>query len=42
MDAIHKLVSFGAAPSTVIPHITAMLVTAIVAGVVVARKFRFQ
>jgi ABC-type multidrug transport system permease subunit len=42
MDAIHKLVSFGAAPSTVIPHMTAMLVTAIVAGVLVVRKFRFQ
>lgn len=42
MDAVHKLVSFGAAPATVIPHMAAMLVTAVVAGTVVARKFRFQ
>jgi ABC-type multidrug transport system permease subunit len=42
MDAVHKLVSFGAAPTTVIPHMAAMLVTAVVAGTVVARKFRFQ
>jgi ABC-type multidrug transport system permease subunit len=42
MDAVHKLVSFGAAPATVIPHMAAMLVTGIVAGAIVARKFRFQ
>jgi ABC-type multidrug transport system permease subunit len=42
MDAIHKLVSFGAAPATVVPHMTAMLLAAIVTGIMVARKFRFQ
>ena len=42
MDAVHKLVSFGAAPATVIPHTLAMLLTAIVAGAIVARRFRFQ
>jgi ABC-type multidrug transport system permease subunit len=42
MDAIHKLVSFGAGPSTVLPHLAAMVVTAIIAGAVVARRFRFQ
>jgi ABC-type multidrug transport system permease subunit len=42
MDAIHKLVSFGAPPASVIPHMAAMLITAIVTGAVVARKFRFQ
>jgi len=42
MDALHKLVSFGASPMTVIPHFTALTVSAIVAGWVVARSLRFQ
>lgn len=42
MDAIHKLISFGAAPTTVIPHIIVMAAAALVAGWVVARFFRFQ
>jgi ABC-type multidrug transport system permease subunit len=42
MDGIHKLVSFGAGPSTVLPHLAAMVVTAVIAGAVVARRFRFQ
>ena len=42
MDAMHKLVSFGAAPAAVIPHIAVMAVAAIVAGWIVARTFRFE
>jgi ABC-type multidrug transport system permease subunit len=42
MDAIHKLVSFGAPPASVIPHMAAMLISAVVAGAIVAKKFRFQ
>ncbi len=42
MDGIHKLVSFGADPMTVVPHLAAMVATALVAGTVVARRFRFQ
>ena len=42
MDALHKLVNFGAEPSAVIPHIVAMLAASLIAGAVVARKFRFQ
>ena len=42
MDAIHKLVNFGAEPSTVIPHVIALLVSSLIAGALVARKFRFQ
>ncbi len=42
MDAIHKLVSFGYGPAAVAPHILVMVVTASLAGLVVARTFRFQ
>jgi ABC-2 type transport system permease protein len=42
MDALHKLVNFGAAPATVIPHVAASVVLALAAGWVLARKFRFQ
>ncbi len=42
MDALHKLVSFGDSPSTVLPHIAALVVAAIVSGYVLSRTFRFQ
>jgi ABC-type multidrug transport system permease subunit len=42
MDAMHKMISFGDAPSSVLPHLLALLVAAVALGVVAARKFRFQ
>ena len=42
MDAMHKMVSFGASPASVLPHVMALLATAIVAGAVSARVFRFE
>ena len=42
MDALHKLMSFGDSPAAVIPHIVAFLVTALIAGYVLSRTFRFQ
>ena len=42
MDALHKLVSFGYGPSSVVPHIAGMSLAAVLAGIVVARTFRFQ
>jgi len=42
MDALHKLMSFGDAPATVLPHIAAFLATALVAGYVLTRTFRFE
>jgi ABC-type multidrug transport system permease subunit len=42
MDALHKLVSFEAPPSSVVPHIAVMLVASLVVGWLAARTFRFQ
>ena len=42
MDALHKLVSFGADPASVAPHLVGMSVTALAAGTLIARRFRFQ
>jgi ABC-type multidrug transport system permease subunit len=42
MDAMHKLVSFGAGPASVIPHVLALTALALAAGYVLARSFRFQ
>ncbi len=42
MDALHKVVNFGAPPAAVIPHLCALVAVAVVAGWVVARGFRFQ
>ena len=42
MDALHKVVNFGASPSAVIPHLCALVAAAVVAGWVGARGFRFQ
>lgn len=42
MDALHKLMSFGDSPAAVIPHIAAFAASALIAGYVLARTFRFQ
>lgn len=42
MDALHKLVNFGAGPATVIPHFAALALSALAAGWAASRKFRFQ
>lgn len=41
MDAMHKLVNFGAAPADVVPHLAASLVGAMIASWFLARSFRF-
>lgn len=42
MDAMHKLLSFGAGPAAVVPHLLALSIAALASGYVVARSFRFQ
>jgi ABC-type multidrug transport system permease subunit len=42
MDALHKLVNFGASPATVIPHVCVSVALALAGGWVLARKFRFE
>ncbi len=42
MDALHKLVSFGAPATTVVPHLCVLTAAALAAGYLVARHFRFQ
>ena len=42
MDGLHRLMSFGDAPAAVVPHIAAMLLAALGASAVLARRFRFQ
>ncbi len=42
MDAMHKLVSFGAPATSVLPHVAGMLFAALVVGQIAARVFRFQ
>jgi ABC-type multidrug transport system permease subunit len=42
MDALHKLVNFGASPATAIPHVCVSVALALAAGWVLARTFRFQ
>ena len=42
MDALHKLISFGASPAAVIPHLCASLLAAACGGYILARRFRFQ
>lgn len=41
MDALHKLMSFGAAPATVLPHLAAHAVFTLGAAWLLARRFRF-
>ena len=42
MNAMHKLISFGDAPLSVLPHFLAMTLGALVLGYILARRFRFQ
>jgi ABC-type multidrug transport system permease subunit len=42
MDALHKLVSFGYAPGTAVPHIAALAAAALLAGWAAAKIFRYQ
>jgi hypothetical protein len=42
MDALHKLVSFGYAPGTAVPHVAALAVAALAAGWGAAKIFRYQ
>jgi ABC-type multidrug transport system permease subunit len=42
MDALHKLVSFGASPTAALPHVAAMLVAGFGILLLSARVFRFD
>jgi ABC-2 type transport system permease protein len=42
MDALHKLMNFGAAPASVLPHLCVTAAAALGAGYVLSRSFRFQ
>jgi ABC-type multidrug transport system permease subunit len=42
MDALHKLVNFGAGATSVVPHLLALVVAALVLGWAAVRTFRFQ
>lgn len=42
MDALHKLINFGASPAAVIPHIRVTLAATLIVGYVLSRRFRFQ
>jgi len=42
MNALHKLVNFGAPPESVVPHLVVFSLAILVAGWAVVRTFRFQ
>jgi hypothetical protein len=42
MDALHKLMNFGASPLSVLPNLCVTAVAALVAGYVLTRSFRYQ
>jgi hypothetical protein len=42
MNALHKLVNFGASPATVVPHLCALMLAAGLALYALSRTFRFQ
>lgn len=42
MDAMHKLISFGAGPASALPHVFGMFAGALLLGGVGARLFRFK
>lgn len=42
MDALHKLMNFGASPSSVLPHLVVTTAAALGAGYLLSRSFRFQ
>ena len=42
MDALHKLVNFGAGATSVVPHLLALVVGTLILGWAAVRTFRFQ
>jgi hypothetical protein len=42
MNALHKLVNFGASPSTVVPHLAVLTLAAALALYALSRTFRFE
>ena len=42
MDALHKLMNFGASPISVLPHLGVTAMAALAAGYVLSRSFRYQ
>ena len=42
MDGLHKLLSYGAAPASILPHVAALLSLACLAGWISCRRFRFE
>jgi ABC-type Na+ efflux pump permease subunit len=42
MDALHRLMSFGASPAAVLPHLGALVAAAACGAWLLARRFRFQ
>jgi ABC-type multidrug transport system permease subunit len=41
MDGLHKLISYGDTPASVIPHVAALAVASLLVGWVAVRRFRF-
>jgi ABC-type multidrug transport system permease subunit len=42
MDALHKLMNFGASPISVLPHVCVIAAAALSAGYLLSRTFRYQ
>jgi len=42
MDALHRLTSFGMGGASVLPHVAALLVAALLLGILAARRFRYE
>jgi hypothetical protein len=42
MDALHRLISFGAAPAEAAPHVLGLAIAALPVGWSAVRSFRFQ
>ena len=42
MDGLHKLISYGAAPASVVPHVAALCSASLLAGWVAIRRFRTE
>jgi hypothetical protein len=42
MDGLHKLISYGAAPASVAPHVAALAGAALVTGWAAVRRFRTE
>jgi ABC-2 type transport system permease protein len=40
MDGLHKLISYGAAPAGIVPHVVALMGASLLAGWVAVRRFR--